>query len=210
MKNEIKFHELLKCLEPYIAFEKYCSERSESKIYKVKLEASYESLPEEPLDDKILLRHAEDFTDLLKRAMEKALAFKMIEDHKDSLIERPSIADHERNRESPSWTYIVDLARNSFDVAMEKNKPLAESLLKEWRLYPYPVFYRLILYAITKHPNLDENIAIDLLKNKENHILWSLCCKREVFEYLKKKKAFKRKRRSSYQFNYGRSIERCI
>ena len=199
----IKVHELLQCLEPYIAFEKYSDaerryyqksypdfkDNLEPKIYETKLKARYDDWPNKIPNEKILLRHAEDFMDLLKRAMEKALDFKMIKDHRDPFhIARPSIADHRKNQNFDSWTYIINLARDSFDLAMREDKPLAGLLLEKWKLYPYPLFYRLILYAVTKHSHLDENTAIDLLKDQTNHVLWSQCCRRETLEYLRKRK----------------------
>ena len=198
---EIRFHELLKYLEPYIAFEKYHSYHRYTeensiydRIYKPSLQVKYNRWPTEELSNEILLRHAEDFTDLLKNTMKKALMFKIIESHRDSIyFHRPSIAeDYEQNREFYFWTYIINLTRNSFDVAMEKDKSSADLLLEKWRLYPYPVFYRLILYAVTKYHDLDEGIAINLLKNEKKHVLWSFCCQKEVLEYLRKRKHSKK------------------
>ncbi len=204
--SSIKVHELLQCLDLFIAFEKYPGpleeiykestpgpkDNPESKIYETKLKARYDDWPDKISNEEILLLHAEDFTDLLKRAMEKAPAFKMVEGHRGSLyITRPSIADHERNdfyKHDNEWTYIINLARDSFDLVMKEDKSLARLLLEKWRLYSYPIFYRLILYAITKYPDLNENMAIDLLKNQDNHVLWSSFCGREVLEYLRKRK----------------------
>ncbi|MDE0092602.1 MAG: hypothetical protein OXN83_04895, partial [Oligoflexia bacterium] len=81
--------------------------------------------------------------------------------------------------------YLIDIVRDSFDLAMKKDKRLAKLLLNKWQLYPYSLFYRLILYAITKHANLDEKIVIRLFENKPDQILWSSTCKRELLKFLR-------------------------
>ena len=114
-----------------------------------------------------LLRHAEDFSNLLKKAMELAEVFRdypkwtrYFSFSKDLiLINQVTI--------NP-WTYLIDLTKDSFDCAMKKDRNLAELLLKKWQLYPYSLFYRLILYAVTKHSDLNEKIALELLGNKKN------------------------------------------
>ena len=82
------------------------------------------------------------------------------------------------------WTYLIDLARDSFDLAIAQNKQLAQLLLHKWQLYPYSIFYRLILYAVTKHSALNEDIAIMLFEEKADQTLWSTSCQNEVLKYL--------------------------
>ena len=193
-----KIRELLFCLEPQIGFEAYFYNENFSefldsdKIYETKLEIRMDYPSLESLKDEIVLRHAEDWTNLLKRAMDLAEWAELIEDgHDPFYIQRPSIADHEQNKNHYSWTYLIDLTRDSFDLAMDKDKKLAELLLNKWRSYPYSLFYRLILYAVTKHSDLDEDIAIDLFKNNKS-VLWSLSCQNEILRYLSGQTTFRK------------------
>lgn len=187
----IKIYDLLQCLGPYVLFEKHIyfdpKDSEFNKIYKIDLESKYDNWPTKNLNEEILLRHAEDFTDLLKKTMEKISVFN-IGDGYPCVLHRPSIADHEKNTNFHPWCCIIELTRNSFDLAIEKNKELSDFLLGRWKIYPYPVFYRLILYAVTNHSNIDENVVLKLFKNQESHVLWLLSCKNEISKYLKKRK----------------------
>ncbi len=191
----IKAQKLLEALKPYIYFQRgvsgsFLKENPEFKdtTYDVELKINASHYPNVELTDKkTLLLHAEDFSNLLKQAMELAKTFEIIKNGEDSFyITRPSI-DIQNNRYNP-WTYLIDLVKESFDLAMQKDKPLAKFLLNKWRFYPYSVFYRLILYAITKHPELEENIALDLLESNPAHTLWSRTSQNEVFKYLRHRK----------------------
>ena len=191
----IKAQEFMSLLKPYIEFEKpfYYKSISESdKFYKPKIQIKLRHYPINQYklkNESVLLKHAEDFSELLKKAMQKSEQFEMIQNCADIFyIQRPSIADHRQNKNFYTWTYLIDLARDSFDLAMKKNKNLAKFLFYKWQQYPYSIFYRLILYAITKYENLDvdEQLAIHLFKN--SNTLWSSTCKYEVLQYLRNKK----------------------
>ena len=125
-----------------------------------------------------------------KKAMELAKWTGLIENGRDLFyIQKPSITEHDQNRNYSSWTYLIDLARDSFDQAiMKKDQKLAEFLLNKWQTYPYSLFYRLILYAVTKHSVLlSEDIVIKLFKEKTDQTLWSSSCKNEVLRYLRER-----------------------
>ena len=191
----VRAKELLACLKPQIGFTTYFFSKELSKIdkhpdliYEPKLKINTFSHPSfQPLTDQTaLLYHAEDWTELLKKAMELAKWARLIENGDDLFyIQKPSIEEHEQNRNYNSWTYLVDLVRDSFDLAMEKDKKLAELLLHKWKSYPYSLFYRLILYSITKHSDLDEEMAIKLFEEKPKQTLWSSSCQREVLKFLR-------------------------
>ena len=186
----MKAQEFINLLEPYIEFEKpfyYKGILESNEFYRSEIKIHSGYYPQELKNEEMLLKHAEDFSDLLKKAMQKAEQFKIIQNGEDLFyIQRPSVADHGQNKDFYTWTYLIDLARDSFDLAMEKNKNLAKFLLYKWQQYPYSIFYRLILYAITKYESLDEQLAINLFKN--NLILWTSTCKHEVLKYLRDKK----------------------
>ena len=183
---------LLESLEPKIGFEKDFYQAlgktsSPDKIYEAKLIIP-KSYPDNRrlTNETALLSHAEDFTSLLKRAMELAEYAGIIKKAQEDALyrQRPSIAEHAQNTRFYPWTLLIVLARDSFDKAMQENKKLALSLLERWKLYPYSVFYRLILYAVTKYKTLDEAIAFELLANNKANVLWSISCQNEVLRYL--------------------------
>lgn len=190
-----KIRELLSCLDPQIGFETYFFSKELSKIdncpdliYEPKLQINTFDHPSfDPLTNQTaLLCHVEDWIDLLKKAMELAKRVGLIDENGDDLfyIQRPSIAEHEQNRNDNSWTYLVDLVRDSFNLAMEKDKKMAQFLLLKWQIYPYSLFYRLILYVVTKYSDLSEDTVIKLFEKKPNQTLWSSSCKNEVLKYL--------------------------
>ena len=184
-----KAKELLSCLKPQIGFEKSFyykkfAPEGNNQIYRAKLTLNTEGYPKSLTNEKALLKHAEDFSDLLKKTMESAEFSGIIQNGEDlSYRHRPSIAPHSQNTNYYSWTYLIDLTRDSFDLTVKEDKKTALLLLHKWRLYPYSLFYRLILYAVTKHPELDENAVLDLFKNNKS-VLWSLSCQNEVLRYL--------------------------
>ena len=170
----LKIKDFINLLEPYIEFTKYpyLEEISEQDhIYMPEIRINSKDYPEKLKNEEVFLKHAEDFSELLKKAMQKAEQFEMIQ-----------------NKGFYTWIYLIDLARDSFDLAMEKDNNLAKFLLYKWQQYPYSIFYRLILYAITKYESLDvdEQLAIHLFKN--SNTLWSSTCKYEVLQYLRNKK----------------------
>ena len=190
---------LLEILEPYIHFHTGWLSDSDSDFEKftrapeMKINAVHYPIPLK--NESALLRHAEDFTDLLKKAMELAKKFEIIKNDEDNFfIIRPSIAEHGQNTTYHHWTYLIDLVRDSFNVAMKKDRPLADLLLQKWQYYPYSLFYRLILYAVTQYPELDEKIALNLLANETHNVLWSTSCQNEVCKYLR---SFKNRKYSS-------------
>ena len=197
-----KMKELLSCLKPQIGFTTYFFSKELSKIdnrpdliYEPKLKINTLDHPSsQPLTDQTaILCHAEDWTELLKKAMELAKWSGLIENGYDLFyIQKPSIEEHDQNRNYNSWTYLVDLARDSFDLAMEKDSKMAEFLLNKWENYSYTLFYRLIFYAVTKHSCLDEEMAIKLFEEKPDQTLWSSSCQREVLKFLRDRKHSKK------------------
>ena len=187
----VKVKELLSCLNPKIGFTNYfVSKNHHDFIYESQLNINTINYPSEPLtNENCLLIHAENWTNLLKKAMELAKWSGLItENGKDSFyIQKPSIEEHPQNRNYNPWVYLVDLVRDSFDLAMKKDIKLAKFLLSKWKNYPYSLFYRLILYAITKYSKLSEDIVIKLFEEKPEQTLWSVSCQYEVLKFLRKR-----------------------
>ena len=188
-----KSKEILSCLEPMIRFdisfynEKLKSVIGSDKIYEANLTIKSDYSPLKQITNKQwLFVYAEDFTNLLKEIMELASFSKIIQNDQDdfSYFQRPSIASHEQNKNYDAWTYLIDLVRDSFDCAMKKDKKLAKLLIARWQCYPYSVFYRLLLYAVTKYPEF-EDIVIKLFEKKTDQTLWSSSCQKEVLDLLR-------------------------
>ena len=193
----IKARELLDVLEPCIGFEENIHFKvvsTSDEIYTPKLKINMMGFPYYELESETtLLKHAEDFTGLLKKAMELAEQARIIVDGFDCLyFDRPSIDEHPQNKNYESWTYLIEIVKKSFDLVIKKDKKKAKLLLDKWSLYPYSIFYRLIFYAITKHPNLDEEIVIKLFEEKPDQTLWSSSCQKEVLKLLRVKKFSKK------------------
>ena len=193
---------LLSYLEPMVGFEKsvynemFKDITGPDKIYEAKLTINASDYPHGRLiNEKTLLSHAEDFSNLLKESMELAKFAKIIQnDYDNSDIYRSAI--DWQNITDDSWTYLINLVRDSFDLAMKKNKKLAKFLLNKWQFYPYSIFYRLILYAVTRYSKkplfLSEEIAIKLFEEKPDKTLWSSSCKNEVLKFLRGRKHSKK------------------
>ena len=196
--------ELLFILEPQIGFTNYFYDKKfadflgSDKIYETKLVIKMDGInyPSfEPLTNEIcLLRHAEDWTFLLKKAMNLAEWSGLIKENEMDLVceNRACIEKNEQNKNLYSWTYLIDLVRDSFDLAiLEKDKKLEKLLLSKWQNYPYSLFYRLILYAVTEYAELSENISEDivvkLFEEKPEKTLWSNSCQYEVLKFLRKR-----------------------
>jgi len=89
-----------------------------------------------------------DFTSQLRMALDlQASLDQASRDHDRGYIDHPSIAPHEQNDDHYGWTMLIDLVRESFDVAREDRVDLAEQLVKLWATIEYPTFRRLVMYA---------------------------------------------------------------
>ena len=198
LKNSYSYEkskEILSYLEPMIRFDiSFYNEKLESiigsdKIYEANLtiKSDYPHL-KKITNKKWLFLYAEDFTNSLKEAMDLAKFAKIIQNDQDDFLyfQKPSIEPHEQNKNYDAWTYLIDLVRDSFDCAMKEDKKLAKLLIIKWQCYPYSVFYRLLLYAVTKYTEF-EDIAIKLFEDKPDQTLWSSSCQKEVLDLLRSK-----------------------
>ena len=166
--------ELLSCLKPQIGFKTHFFIKElnyPDLIYEPKLTINaFDNSSSHLLkDEKSLLCHAEVWTDFLKKGVELA-EWAGLTQNGENLFYIPSL--------------LITLARDSFDLAMEKDKKLAKFLLNKWQMYPYSVFYRLVLYAVTKHSDIEEKVVIKLFEEKPDQTLWSIICQKEVLSYL--------------------------
>jgi hypothetical protein len=89
-----------------------------------------------------------DFTGLLRNALDLQASFdKASADSDLGYIQHPSITAHAQNAHHHGWTTLIDLVRDSFDIAVHDRPSLARDLVRLWVSIRYPTFRRLVLYA---------------------------------------------------------------
>ncbi len=92
----------------------------------------------------------DEITSLLKEAMDWQNEFGLASGNEDrTYIDFRSISPHEQNKYAKTWTQLIQLARESFDVLAVRDPLTAERLVRRWQGLDYPIFRRLVLYAAT-------------------------------------------------------------
>ena len=139
--------------------------------------------------DGALAAIADEITMQLHEAMDWLSVFGLANSTKDiTHIEYRSISPHDQNRYAHTWTQLIDLARESLDKLVARgNISAATRLLQKWRVTPYPIFRRLVLYAVTEHPALDLELGMTTLLNESQPALWGSQTLRETLRFLRKR-----------------------
>ena len=131
-----------------------------------------------------------DLTTRLREAMDWFREFGLAnwDDDTTHLIYR-SISPHEQNRLAPTWTQLIALARESYDILVaNRNLTAATNLVQRWLSLPYPVFRRLVMYAVTECSELDIEFGLGILLNETKPALWDDKYRREMFRFLRKRR----------------------
>lgn len=93
---------------------------------------------------------------------------------------------HERH--SNDWRILVELCRDSLDALTKRDAAAARALIERWGGYsrePWgELFIRLILHACTQRSQAPE-VAIQLLLENVNDVLWSYSFSAELFPFLR-------------------------
>lgn len=93
---------------------------------------------------------ADEVTSLLKEAMDWQNEFGLASGDMDQTYsEYRSISPHEQNKYAKTWTQLIQLSRDSYDVLVARDPHAAERLAWRWQGIDYPIFRRLVLYAAT-------------------------------------------------------------
>lgn len=94
---------------------------------------------------------ADDITTRLKEALDWLQEFEIASPADDlTHIEYRSISPHGQNEHAHTWTQLIALARDSYDVLVASgDEAAAARLVRRWQALPFPVFRRLALYAAT-------------------------------------------------------------
>ena len=102
-------------------------------------------------------------------------------------LEYRSISPHEQNDNAPTWTQLIELARDSRDALLQREKfDFAERLERRWQALPYPVFQRLALNAATEPSGERVCLGIEVLLDGARPALWNLHVLRETLRFLRK------------------------
>ena len=112
-----------------------------------------------------LVAIADEVTIQLREAMDWLSVFGLANSTNDiTYIRYRSISPHEQNKYAQTWTQLIALARESCDVLVDRGDlATANNLLQKWNSIPYPVFQRLVLYAVTEYPELDLELGLMIL-----------------------------------------------
>lgn len=112
-----------------------------------------------------LVAIADKVTIQLREAMDWLSVFGLANSTIDiTYIRYRSISPHEQNKYAQTWTQLIALARESCDVLVDRGDlATANNLLQKWNSIPYPVFQRLVLYAVTEYPELDLELGLMIL-----------------------------------------------
>lgn len=122
-----------------------------------------------------LLNKALQFWELLGIANEK---------NDPSHWEMLSIVPHSQNHHFSPWIILIELCRDLWDEAWQKNYSLAMLVLEHWKSFKYPAFRRLTFYAYTQMPIKKASEILAYLLEDDNYWLWSNTTKREMFRLL--------------------------
>lgn len=115
-----------------------------------------------------------DFTGLLRDVLDLMRELDGADDESDrSYISRPAIERHEQNRHYDDWTFLIDLIRQAWSLALAATPQRARAEAERWRHLPYPLFKRLAFFAATHRAAYTAAEALDLLLAGERWI-WSV------------------------------------
>lgn len=126
-----------------------------------------------------------DFTTLLQDTIEIMAEIGDAEEKYDTTSwHMPSIEKHPQNKGFRDWTLLIELVRDAWLAAVEKNIALAKTEVFRWQSIRYPVFRRLTFFAGTKTDIFSRSQLITWLLEDDHYWLWSSDTKREVIRLL--------------------------
>ncbi len=101
-----------------------------------------------------------------------------------SYLHIPSISEHPQNKSNRDWKLLVELTRDCWLSLFHSDPAQARTLVEFWMRHQYPLFIRLVLYAMTQpHLFSTEEICSYLFRDN-NKWLWSVMVMREKFRLL--------------------------
>ena len=130
-----------------------------------------------------LSRYADTLTNYLDQALD--LIETADNEISNSSFYRPSIAEHDQNRNSENWTLLIDLARDSYFKLADAAPARGDNLLSRWVLSDQILFKRLALHALTENPKSDIQHARKLLVAGRRPGIWEWELNREVLRFFR-------------------------
>lgn len=101
-----------------------------------------------------------------------------------SYLHRPSIIDHPQNNDFHPWTLLIDLCRDAWLSATTLNPTLARVEFDRWNLIRFPVFRRLVFFAMANSNLIPPKESLNLLLADEGRWIWSIETQRESYRLL--------------------------
>jgi hypothetical protein len=127
----------------------------------------------------------DDFTMLLRDALDIMAELGAVEAKSDlSYLFRPSISDHEQNRDFYDWTALIELTRDAWLATADRDPQQALSISVRWWSFDYPLFRRLTFFAATQSDVVSAEQALSWLLASNGWWLWSTETEREVMQLL--------------------------
>lgn len=127
----------------------------------------------------------DDFTMLLRDALDTMAELGAAGPESDlSYLFRPSISDHEQNRDFYDWTALVELTRDAWLAVADRHPDQALSVAAKWWVFDYPLFRRLTFFAATRKDVVPPEQALGWLLASGGWWLWSTETEREAMQLL--------------------------
>lgn len=127
----------------------------------------------------------DDFTLLLRDALDIMAELGAAKPESDlSYLFRPSISDHDQNRDFYDWTALIELSRDAWLAVADRFPDMARSIANKWWSFDYPVFRRLTFFAATRDDLIPADQALDWLLASNSWWLWSTETEREAMQLL--------------------------
>jgi len=127
----------------------------------------------------------DDFTALLRDALDIMAELGAATTESDlSYLFRPSISNHEQNRDFYDWTALIELTRDAWLATADADPHQASSIAAKWWSFGYPLFRRLTFFAATRDDVVPAEQALGWLLASNGWWLWSTETERETMQLL--------------------------
>jgi len=101
-----------------------------------------------------------------------------------SYSRRPSVTPHTQNRGFNGWTGLVTLLHDGWLVLLGADPDQARRQVEAWKSIPYPIFRRLVFFAMAHGAAYSEDEQLDYLLADDGWWLWSSFVEREKYRLL--------------------------
>ena len=128
-----------------------------------------------------------DATNLLHETLDLMRQLEGANDESDlSYFAQPSISPHSQNQDYRDWTALIDITRDAWIATATTSPDQARSEVQRWLTIPYPLFKRLVFFAVAQSQLFTSGQALIWLLSDSRHWLWSPETEREAMRLLVK------------------------